>query len=142
MDLDLSSRRALVTGSTAGIGLAIAKALAQLGAEVAVNGRTGERIEQAIAILRREVPDGRFASAPGDVGTPEGAAKVIELFRTSIFWSTTPAWPRRRERGLAKAGDARVRRGMIQLAWRFLLFPKESALSQGYRASTLLSGAE
>ena len=78
MDLDLSSRRALVTGSTAGIGLAIAKALAQLGAEVAVNGRTGERIEQAIAILRREVPDGRFASAPGDVGTPEGAAKVIE----------------------------------------------------------------
>src|SRR4051812_3687683 len=72
MDLDLSSRRALVTGSTAGIGLAIAKALAQLGAEVAVNGRTGERIEQAIAILRREVPDGRFASAPGDVGTPGG----------------------------------------------------------------------
>jgi transposase len=41
---------------------------------------------------------------------------------------------RRRERGLAKAGNARVRRGMIQLAWRFLLFPKESALSQWYRA--------
>ena len=41
---------------------------------------------------------------------------------------------RRREKGLAKAGNARVRHGMIQLAWRFLLFPKESALSQCYRA--------
>src|SRR3954467_11784735 len=38
---------------------------------------------------------------------------------------------RRREKGLAKAGNARVRRGMIQLAWRFLLFQKESALASG-----------
>src|SRR3954451_17289430 len=43
---------------------------------------------------------------------------------------------RRREKGLAKAGNARVRRGMIQLAWRFLLFQKNSALSQWYRART------
>src|SRR5205823_4861936 len=43
---------------------------------------------------------------------------------------------RRREKGLAKAGSARVRRGMIQLAWRFLLFQKESALAQWYRART------
>src|SRR5215212_2508076 len=78
MDLDLSSRRALVTGSTAGIGLAIAKALAQLGAEVVVNGRTSERVEQALATLRQDAPIGRFASAPGDVGTQEGAAQVIE----------------------------------------------------------------
>src|SRR5215218_5008639 len=77
MDLDLSGRRALVTGSTAGIGLAIARALAQLGAEVAINGRMAERVEQAIAALRRDLPDGRFASAPGDVGTPEGTAQVI-----------------------------------------------------------------
>src|SRR3954471_18750654 len=40
---------------------------------------------------------------------------------------------RRREKGLAKAGNARVRRGMIQLAWRFLLHQKESALAQWYR---------
>src|SRR3954454_24215170 len=77
MDLDLSGRRALVSGSTAGIDLAIAKALAQLGAEVAVNGRTGERVEQAIATLRNDVPEGQFGSVPGDVGTPEGAAQVI-----------------------------------------------------------------
>jgi transposase len=43
---------------------------------------------------------------------------------------------RRREKGLAKAGSARVRRGMIQLAWRFLLFQKDSALAQWYRART------
>jgi transposase len=43
---------------------------------------------------------------------------------------------KRRERGLTKAGNARVRRGMIQLAWRFLLFQKDSALSQWYRART------
>ena len=43
---------------------------------------------------------------------------------------------RRRERGLAKSGNARVRRGLIQLAWRFLRFQKDSALAQWYRART------
>jgi NAD(P)-dependent dehydrogenase (short-subunit alcohol dehydrogenase family) len=78
MDLDLSGRRALVTGSTAGIGLAIARALAQLGAEVAVNGRTAERVGQAIETLRQDAAEGRFTAAPGDVGTEQGAAQVIE----------------------------------------------------------------
>ncbi len=43
---------------------------------------------------------------------------------------------RRREKGLAKAGNARVRRGMVQLAWRFLLFQKDSTLAQWYRTRT------
>ena len=43
---------------------------------------------------------------------------------------------RRREKGLAKAGNARVRRSMIQLAWRFLMFQKDSALARWYRART------
>jgi transposase len=43
---------------------------------------------------------------------------------------------RRREKGLARAGNARVRRGMRQLAWRFLMFQKDSALAQWYRART------
>jgi transposase len=43
---------------------------------------------------------------------------------------------KRREQGLAKAGNARVRRGMIQLAWRFLRFQKNSALAQWYQART------
>ena len=44
---------------------------------------------------------------------------------------------KRREKGLARAGNARVRRGMIQLAWRFLMFQKESALAQWYRSRTV-----
>jgi transposase len=43
---------------------------------------------------------------------------------------------RRRERGLARVGNARVRRGMIQLAWRFLRFQKDSALAQWFRKRT------
>ena len=47
---------------------------------------------------------------------------------------------KRREKGLAKAGNARVRRGMIQLAWRFLVFQKDSALAQWYRTRTDTAG--
>jgi transposase len=47
---------------------------------------------------------------------------------------------KRREKGLAKAGNARVRRGMIQLAWRFLIFQKDSALAQWYRTRTASVG--
>jgi transposase len=43
---------------------------------------------------------------------------------------------RRREKGLARAGSARVRRGMIQLAWRFLRFQKQSGLAQWFQART------
>ena len=43
---------------------------------------------------------------------------------------------KRREKGLARAGNARVRRGLIQLAWRFLRFQKDSALTRWYRART------
>jgi len=47
---------------------------------------------------------------------------------------------KRREKGLAKSGNARVRRGLVQLAWRFLLFQKDSALAQWYRARTGVQG--
>ena len=49
MDLDLTGRKALVTGSTAGIGYAIARELCDLGAEVGINGRSPERVEAALA---------------------------------------------------------------------------------------------
>jgi transposase len=48
---------------------------------------------------------------------------------------------KRREQGLARAGNARVRRGMVQLAWRFLRFQKESALALWYQARTADSRA-
>ena len=48
----------------------------------------------------------------------------------------TRAGAERREKGLARSGNARVRRGMIQLAWRFLQFQKDSALAKWFRART------
>jgi NAD(P)-dependent dehydrogenase (short-subunit alcohol dehydrogenase family) len=77
MQLDLSGRRALVTGSTSGIGYAIARALAELGATVAINGRTPERVRDAIERLKRETGQAGFIAAPGDVANPDGAARVV-----------------------------------------------------------------
>ena len=54
MDLQLEDKKALITGSTAGIGLAIARKLVQEGASVIINGRTQERVDEAIAKLRQD----------------------------------------------------------------------------------------
>lgn len=78
MDLDLTGRTALVTGSTAGIGRAIAQDLASMGARVAINGRTPARVEETIRSLRRERPEANLIAAPGDVGTAEGARAVLD----------------------------------------------------------------
>ncbi|WP_438344609.1 SDR family NAD(P)-dependent oxidoreductase [Methylorubrum populi] len=77
MDIDLKGRRALVTGSTGGIGYAVARELGRLGATVAVNGRTAERVDAAIARLRDEVAGAEFIAGIGDVGTEEGAAELV-----------------------------------------------------------------
>src|SRR5882672_10406245 len=72
MDLQLRGKRALVSGSTAGIGLAIAKALAKEGASVIVNGRTQERVDAAAAEVG---PGARGVAA--DLGTARGAARIL-----------------------------------------------------------------
>src|SRR3954464_4997796 len=73
MDLQLRGKRALVSGSTAGIGLAIAQALAREGASVIVNGRTQARADAAVA----EVGEGPRGGA-ADLGTARGAARIVE----------------------------------------------------------------
>ena len=70
-------------------------------------------------VFARDIPDRRaLARYGGLTGAPDESGK------------------RRRERGLARAGNARVRRGMILLAWRFLAFQPDSALARWYRART------
>ena len=77
MDLQLKGKRAIVTGSTAGIGLAIASGLAAEGVAVVINGRTAQRVENAIQSLQQQSPAARIAGFAGDLATPEAAAKLI-----------------------------------------------------------------
>ena len=77
MDLNLTGRRALVTGSTGGIGYGIARALSELGADVGINGRTPERVEAALDRLRSDTKSGSFFAAPGDVATAEGVEALV-----------------------------------------------------------------
>ncbi|MBF5041930.1 SDR family oxidoreductase [Aggregicoccus sp. 17bor-14] len=77
MDLQLQDKKALVTGSTAGIGLAIATALAREGAQVVLNGRTPARVEAALAAVRKVVPGAKLSGVAADLGTAEGARQVV-----------------------------------------------------------------
>lgn len=74
-------------------------------------------------VLTRELRDGRAVGRYGGLtGAPDESGS------------------KRREKGLARAGNARVRRGMIQLAWRWLMFQKDSALAQWFQARTAGAG--
>ncbi|WP_199853218.1 SDR family NAD(P)-dependent oxidoreductase [Plantactinospora sp. BC1] len=79
VQIDLTGRTALVTGSTQGIGAAIATGLARAGARVAVNGRTPESVARAATALRAEVPDAELVEVPADVATDDGTARTLEL---------------------------------------------------------------
>jgi NAD(P)-dependent dehydrogenase (short-subunit alcohol dehydrogenase family) len=77
MDLDLRARRALVTGSTDGIGFAIVKGLAAEGASVVVNGRTPDGVEAALARLREAVPEAKAEGVAADAATAAGAEAIF-----------------------------------------------------------------
>ena len=77
MDLGLDGKRALVTGSTAGIGLATARALAAEGASVTVNGRTAQRVNQAVKQLKGEVAGARVQGIAADLGGAAGCAELV-----------------------------------------------------------------
>ncbi|MCW6053382.1 SDR family oxidoreductase [Microcoleus sp. A2-C5] len=78
MDLKLSDKIALVSGSTAGIGLAIATQLAQEGAAVIVNGRTEERVKKAIDQIKEIAPNAKLQGVAADLGTASGASELFD----------------------------------------------------------------
>jgi NAD(P)-dependent dehydrogenase (short-subunit alcohol dehydrogenase family) len=78
MDLELDGKRALVTGSTAGIGFATAKALAAEGAQVTINGRTQARVSAAIAAIRKEISGAHLSGVAADLSTAGGCRAVLE----------------------------------------------------------------
>ncbi|MGC1781126.1 MAG: SDR family oxidoreductase [Acidobacteriaceae bacterium] len=78
MDLGLAGKSALVSGSTAGIGFAIAKELAQEGAHVFVNGRTAGRVQQAVEKIRSTSPTGKVEGIAADLGTVAGCNVLFQ----------------------------------------------------------------
>lgn len=77
MDLHLSGRRAFISGSTQGIGYAIAQTLAEEGAAVVLNGRTSARADDAAQRLRDSVPGADVSSIPADFSDAEQVARLI-----------------------------------------------------------------
>ena len=79
MDLQLKNKLALISGSTAGIGYAIAESLAREGCRVIVNGRTQKRVDAALAKLLN-TPNADVVGFAADLGTAQGVAETVARF--------------------------------------------------------------
>jgi NAD(P)-dependent dehydrogenase (short-subunit alcohol dehydrogenase family) len=145
MDLHLSGKRALVTGSTAGIGYAIAEALAAEGARVVVNGRTQARVDAAVAAIRAKHAGADVSGVAADAGGADGCAALVAaspevdvlvnnvgIFEPKAFGDIPDAdWTRFFEVNVMSG--VRLSRawlpGMIARGWgRILFISSESAL--------------
>lgn len=78
MDFELNDKTALITGSTAGIGYAIAKTLATEGAHVYLNGRTAARVNEAIKKLQQETGSTNIKGVAADFSKPEEVENLIK----------------------------------------------------------------
>jgi NAD(P)-dependent dehydrogenase (short-subunit alcohol dehydrogenase family) len=78
MKIDLSGKRAIITGSTAGIGYAIAEGLAHAGADIVITGRTQQRVDDAIEAVKKRYPQARVTGVAADLGTAEGCQTLID----------------------------------------------------------------
>ena len=78
MDIQLKGKKVLVTGSTAGIGFASARAFSAEGASVIINGRTQERVDNAIREIRKLQPSADLSGVASDVSNAAGCAKLIQ----------------------------------------------------------------
>lgn len=141
MNIDLTGKIALVTGSTEGIGFAIAKGLTDAGATVVINGRTDAKVDAAVARL-----GGHTRGVAADLGTSDGHAALVAaepkadivvsnlgIFRPTDFFDTDDAaWDRHWQVNVM-AGVRLARSylpGMAAQGWgRFLLLGSESSFN-------------
>jgi len=141
MDLQMEGRRALVSGSTQGIGYAVASALAREGARVVLHGRGERRVRDTVARLREELPDAEVAGVAADVsdagqvermcreldalGPVDVLVNNVGVFGLQAFAETTDAaWSRQLEVNLMSG--VRLSRhllgGMLDRGWGRVVF--------------------
>ena len=146
MHIDLSGKTAIITGSTAGIGFAVAHGLAAAGATVVVNGRTQDSIDKAVAALTRALRGAPIRGVAADLGTAQGCAALVAaepradilvnnvgIFGPQDFFDTPDSeWTRFFEVNVMSG--VRLSRaylpGMLQRDWgRIVFISSESALN-------------
>ena len=146
MNIDLSGKTAVVSASTAGIGLAIATGIAASGAETIVNGRKQEAVDRAIETIRKSAPQAKLRGFAGDLGAPEGcdalakAIPQVDILVNSlgvfgpgdIFTTPDDDWERYFQVNVM-SGVRLTRhylKGMMQRQWgRVVFISSESALN-------------
>jgi len=145
MHISLNGKRAIVSGSTAGIGLAIAIGLADAGAEVVLNGRTQARVDDALNAVRERLPQARIIGVAADLSTQEGAQLLFDqvphtdilvnnlgIFEPKPFFEIEDAdWQRFFDVNVLSAVrlSRHYARGMAERTWgRVVFLSSESAL--------------
>lgn len=146
MKIGLTSKVAIVTGSTEGIGLGAAKQLAECGAQVVINGRTQRKVDQAVKAIAEKVPGASVSGVAADLSTAKGCQVLIDavpaadilvnnlgIYGTVDFFATDDeTWQQYFDVNIMSA--VRLSRhyapGMVEKTWgRMLYIASESAVN-------------
>jgi NAD(P)-dependent dehydrogenase (short-subunit alcohol dehydrogenase family) len=144
--IDLSGKTAIVSASTAGIGLAIATGLAAAGANTIVNGRKQEAVDRAIDTILKTVPTPKLRGFAGDLSTPEGCDALAKAVPQAdilvnnlgvygpgdVFTTTDDDWARYFQVNVMSGVrlTRRYLKGMMERKWgRVVFISSESALN-------------